>query len=46
MWKKNLLMADRNELYDRDVRDQTKDISVRLQYLMMKEYADANSYSM
>ena len=39
-------MADRNELYDRDVRDQTKDISVRLQYLMMKEYADENSYSM
>ena len=39
-------MADRNELYDRDVRDQMKDISVRLQYLMMKEYVDANSSSM
>ena len=44
--KKDLLVVDRDKLYDNDVRDKINDISVRFQTLKMKEYTDKNIYAL
>ena len=46
MEKKELLVADPDELYDCDVKRKMRDIAVRFESLKMKEYADENIYAM